>query len=283
MKTLLKFLFIVFTICNHSIVVAEIKLRCAGQGPIVYLIGGGPAFTTWNLQPIQEKLAQRYQVCRWDMRGIGENEELIIESDKPALSQWLVDMNDVLGQEPVVLWGHSWGALQVLLFAKTHPERVAKLILSNPVDPSLLSMEYIDRKLFSHPEIDSRLTLDEIGTVAEKLHNFRSKIASYFADSKQGWDYALKFSQADSNNTLNVRIWEEYKKSPLSDADIRQLSNKIIGVIHCRDDVLQPESLSMYQRLLDQSKHHVLRGCVHFPWEENPEDYFQVLLGLLEQ
>ena len=283
MKTLLKVILIFFTICYHSLAVAEIKLRCAGQGPVVYLIGGGPAFTTWNLQLIQEILAKHYRVCRWDMRGIGENAGLIIESDKPALSQWLADMNDVLGQEPTVLWGHSWGALQVLLFAKIHPERVAKLILSNPVDPSLLSMYHIDRKLFSHPEIDSRLTLDEIDTPAEKLHNFRSMIASYFTDSKQGWDYALKFSQADSNNSLNVRIWEEYKKLPLSDADIRQQSNKITGVIHCRDDVMQPESLSEYQRLLDKPKHHVLSGCTHFPWEENPEDYFQVLRGLLEK
>ena len=283
MKIVLKVLLLFFTICYHSHAVAEIKLRCSGQGPVVYLIGGGPAFTTWNLQPIQDKLAKHYRVCRWDMRGVGDNAGLIIESDKPALSQWFVDMNEVLGQEPAVLWGHSWGALQVLLFVKNHPEHVVKLILSNPVDPSLLSMENIDSKLYSHPEINSRLTLDEIGTPAEKLHNFRSKIASYFADSKQGWDYALTFSQADSNKALNVRIWEEYKKSALNDADIRQLSNKILGVIHCRDDVLQPESLSEYQRLLEKPKNHVLSGCVHFPWEENPEDYFQVLLGLLEQ
>ncbi len=281
MKYFLRFFFIFILFCSHSIADAEIKVRCEGQGHLVYLIGGGPAFTTWNLQPIQKRLSVNYKVCRWDMRGVGENVGLILKPDEPALSQWFADMYEVLPKEPVVLWGHSWGALQVLLFAKTHPDRGVKLILSNPVDPSLLSMEHIDRKLFSHPEIDSRLTLDEIGTAAEKLHNFRSKIASYFADSKQGWDYALKFSQEDSNNTLNVRIWEEYKKSLLSDADIRQQSNKIIGLIHCRDDVLQSESLSEYQRLLDKPKHHVLSGCVHFPWEENPEDYFQVLLGLL--
>jgi pimeloyl-ACP methyl ester carboxylesterase len=126
------------------------------------------------------------------------------------------------------------------------------------------------------------LTFDDIGTPAEQLHNFRSKIASYFANANQGWDYALNFSQVDINNKLNVRIWEEYKNAPLIDADIMQLSNKISGLIHCRDDVLQPESLSEYRRLLNNSKHHVLTGCVHFPWEENPDEYYRVLFGLLE-
>lgn len=261
----------------------DVKEQCSGKGSLVYLIGGGPAFSTWNLKPIQNQFNKEYKICRWDMRGVGEHLGLSISSQKPALSQWIADMDEVLPQQPVVLWGHSWGALQVLLFAKNHPERVSKLILSNPVDPSLLSMEHIERKLFSHPEIDSRLTLEEIGNPAEELHNFRSKISSYFADAEQGWEYASRFSRQDSNNHLNIRIWDEYKKNPLTDKDVKRLTNKIAGLIHCRDDVLQPESLSEYRRLLDSSKHHILTGCAHFPWEENPADYYRVLSGLLDK
>ena len=39
---------------------AMITIHCSGQGPLIYLIGGGPAFTTWNLQPIQQKLKNQY-------------------------------------------------------------------------------------------------------------------------------------------------------------------------------------------------------------------------------
>lgn len=282
MTSLLKFLFIVIAISANSFAVANLKVNCEGQGPAIYLIGGGPAFSTWNLQPIQKPLADTYRVCRWDMRGVGDNADLKIVSDSSVLSQWLEDMNDVITNEPVLLWGHSWGALQVLLFAKNFPQLDLKLILSNPVDPKLLSMDQIDNKLFQHPEIDHKLTLDEIGTDEEKLHNFRSKIASYFKDGKQGWEYALQFSPEDSNNELNVRIWKEYRNSPLSDIDIKSLSKKIFGVIYCRDDVLQPESQREYQRLIPEDKHHVIRNCGHFPWEENPEDYFKVLMNQLQ-
>lgn len=262
---------------------AGIKTHCLGKGPLLYLIGGGPAFTTWNLQPIQKKLAVDYKVCRWDMRGVGENADLNLSSELSALSQWLEDMQTVLPQQPVTLWGHSWGALQSLLFAKQYPQRVRRVILSNPVDPHLRSLEHIELKLFVHPEIDAKLSLEDIGTAAEERHILLSKIASYFLDAEQGWEYASKFQKSDANNALNIRIWDEYREAPLSDSDLEQLAEKVTDLIYCQDDLLQPESFSEYHRLLGQSKHHILTGCAHFPWEENPLDYYRILSSLLKK
>ena len=87
----------------------QLTVRCQGAGEPVYLIGGGPAFTTWNLEPIQGHLRKHYRVCRWDMRGVGDNAGLTLPPDKPALSVWLADMAAALPPEPVLLWGHSCG------------------------------------------------------------------------------------------------------------------------------------------------------------------------------
>ena len=65
------------------------------------------------------------------MRGVGENADQPINESVPVLSQWLQDMADVLPPCPVILWGHSWGALQALKFAQQQPERVKALILNN--------------------------------------------------------------------------------------------------------------------------------------------------------
>jgi pimeloyl-ACP methyl ester carboxylesterase len=260
---------------------ADIETHCHGSGPLVYLIGGGPAFTTWNLQPIQQRLGEHYRVCRWDMRGVGDNAELAFNPQHSALAQWLGDMAEVLPPQPVVLWGHSWGALQVLLFAKHHLEPVSSLVLSNPVDPGLRSLAHIERKRFNHPDLGAGLQPEDMGTPAEDLCNLRSKVASYFADARQGWAYAAGFSGKDTNSALNIRVWNDYRKTPLDATDVRQLADRISGVIYCRDDVLQPESLNAYRRLLSADKHHVLSGCAHFPWEENPQGYYRVLLRLL--
>jgi pimeloyl-ACP methyl ester carboxylesterase len=268
-------------LCSFPTAVADIEIHCQGQGPPVYLIGGGPAFTTWNLQPIQRALGERYRVCRWDMRGVGDNAGMTLQPEASVLSQWLGDMDDILPPQPVVLWGHSWGALQALLFAKHHPRRVSRLVLSNPVDPGLRSLEHIERKRFSHPDMGAPLELEDMGTPAEDLHNLRSKVASYFVDARQGWDYAAGFTGQDTNSVLNVRVWGDYRDTPLSGADVTQLADKISGAIYCRDDVLQPENLDAYRRLLGAAKQHVLTGCAHFPWEENPQAYYRGLFRLI--
>ena len=263
---------------------AMINLHCSGQGPLIYLIGGGPGFTTWNLEPIQQQLKNNYRVCRWDMRGVGDNAGLTIKPDQSALSQWLDDMQATLPPEPVILWGQSWGALQVLLFARQHPQRVSKLILSNPVDPGLHSLELIEQKRFVHHDAEPRLTIDDIDTPAESLYIYQSKIASYFVDAEQGWAYAKQFNKNDSNSRLNIRIWDEYRAVALTPDDMKRLAKKISGVIYCEDDVLQPENYTEYKKLLPQpDKHNVLKDCAHFPWVENSHDYFDVLSTLISK
>jgi len=93
--------------CSQATASEAIQVHCRGQGPTLYLIGGGPAYTTWNLQPIQHRLSDGYRVCRWDMRGVGDNAGLPVKPGVSALAQWLDDMNDVLPPAPVTLWGHS--------------------------------------------------------------------------------------------------------------------------------------------------------------------------------
>ena len=254
-----------------------IEVHCMGSGETVYLIGGGPAFTTWHLEPIQQQFKDRYRVCRFDMRGVGDNADLPLAPNTPALEQWLTDMATVLPEEPAILWGHSWGALQILLYAERHPERVKGLILSNPVDPALASLEHIEAKRHTHDLPQAQPTLEEIGTPAEARKSFRRKIASYFLDGQLGWDYSGQFTDADANNGLNVQIWEDYRSAPLTAADVKGLEDKIGAVIHCRHDVLQPESRQAYARLLPETPEYVLEDCAHFPWVESAQSYYRAL------
>ena len=269
---------IMFSVSCHAL-----TTHCEGKGPLLYLVVGGPAFSSWHIEPVQKHLANRYRVCRWDMRGVGDNASPDFEPDKRALLQWLDDMREVLPDEPVILWGHSWGALQVLLFARAYPSRVRHLVLNNPVDPALHSLQHIEQKLYVHPDIDAKLSLDDIGTEKESRFLFRSKIAGYFMNAQQGWNYSAQFSQADTNNALNVAVWNDYRQMPLSDWDVHKLRAKVSGIISCRADVLQPESLNEYRRLLPDTNHYVLEDCAHFPWEENPAAYFRALDKLLDK
>jgi pimeloyl-ACP methyl ester carboxylesterase len=264
-----------------STAMAQITVNCLGTGQPVYLIGGGPAFTTWNLEPIQQQLRTSFKVCRWDMRGVGDNASLAMKENVPVLTQWLQDMADVLPDEPVILWGHSWGALQSLLFARHNPERVRALVLNNPVDPALASLENIESKRYVHPYVESHLNIEDIDTPAEQRHRFRSKIASYFLDAKKGWQYSAQFDHHDTNNRLNVQIWHEYRQMPLAANDLKALSPKISRLIYCKQDVLMPESFDQYSAVVPPDKHYSIDDCAHFPWVESPNEFYDILLRSL--
>lgn len=270
-------------LCGPGLGVAaeRIIVNCQGDGEPVYLVGGGPAFTTWNLEPIQQQLRDYYRACRWDMRGVGDNAELVIEDDRPALEQWLEDMLAVLPQEPVVLWGHSWGALQALLFTKYHPQRVKALVLNNPVDPLLTSIVDIENKRYVHPYVEAQLLLEDIDTLAEQRHRFRSKIASYFMDARLGWAYSAAFNSKDTNNALNVRIWEEYRQRPLGMNDLQVLTPRISQLIFCKQDVLMPESLQAYASVVPSDRHYIIDDCAHFPWIEAPKAFYLPLIRFI--
>ena len=257
---------------------SQITVNCQGEGQPVYLIGGGPAFTTWNLEPIQQQLRDHFKVCRWDMRGVGENAKLGFQANTPVLTQWLQDMATVLPRQPVVLWGHSWGALQALLFARHYPDRVKALVLNNPVDPELKSLENIEIKRNVHPYVESKLNIDDIDTPTEQRHRFRSKIASYFLDAETGWKYSAGFDVDDTSNELNVLIWDEYRHMSIKQADLDLLSPIISSLIYCKHDVLMPESLELYSKAISLEKHHIIEGCAHFPWVESPVKFYDILL-----
>lgn len=258
-------------------------VHCQGAGPPVYLVGGGPAFTTWHLAPVQQSLADAYRVCRWDMRGVGDNALLPVPDGDSLLEAWLADMAAVLPPGPVVLWGHSWGALQALLFASRHPGRVAGLVLSNPVDPALESLEHVEDRRYVHHLPEAYPDLADMGTERERLLALRRKIASYLPDGELGWAYAGQFDGKDADAALNVRVWEEYRATPLDRAALESVAPLVGGIIYCRGDVLMPASQQAYTRLYPRTNHLTLEDCGHFPWVERPTDYRATLRQLMEQ
>jgi len=265
------------TAVSEPAVNENIVVHCQGNGQPLYLIVGGPAFTSKHLEPIQQQLQDSFRVCRWDMRGVGENAALPIKDNTPVIDQWLNDMAEILPEQPVLLWGQSWGALQSLLFASRNPERVEAIVLSNPVDPELASLEDIELKRYLHPYVQSKLSIDDMDTNVENRHRLRSKIASYFVDAEQGWEYSAQFDHNDTNSQLNVQLWQEYRQKPVSIERLKQLSTKISAAIYCRQDVLMPENHQRYSSALPTVKHYLIDGCAHYPWEEQPAEYYELL------
>jgi len=101
-----------------------------GAGPtLVLLHGAGDSAGTWA--SIVDKLVPRYRVVIPDLAGHGHSGP----AEGPlSVGQMLAGVEAVLRQgpqEPVIIVGNSLGAWVALLYAKQHPDRVARVVLVN--------------------------------------------------------------------------------------------------------------------------------------------------------
>lgn len=253
------------------------------------LLGGGPGFSSWNLTPIQQHLAANHRVLRMDMRGVGDNHQPHKFADN-VIDQWLKDIENLRQHEQaaqLILVGHSWGALMAQLYARAHPHRVQRLILLNPVDPDLTAMqnlvERIDNKarqaglIKQNPdEFESNFASPSPESVTR--HQLTRVLPTYFYDIQQGKDYAKQFSLADFNMAMNHAGWQAYQTQPIQAEFLQTLAqDRAISLITCQQDLLMPESLQAYQRILPDLHSQVLQKCAHFPWEEQPKAFYDAL------
>ncbi|MGE5702954.1 MAG: alpha/beta fold hydrolase [Clostridia bacterium] len=117
--------------------VGGFKLFCSntqpnpGQPTVILESGYGVALKTWA--KVYAEIADEANVFRYDRAGVGESER----GEKPFHSEQIVaNLRTLLRKEevmpPYVLVGHSFGGLNVRMFAHSYPEEVAGLVLVEP-------------------------------------------------------------------------------------------------------------------------------------------------------
>lgn len=261
--------------------------------PVAIVLGGGPGFSSWNLEPIQHRLAELgYRTAIMDMLGVGENAAGGTGlAGQPLLDTWVAQVEAlrraVADEQPVVLLGHSWGALMAMLYTRAHPNAVRRLVLLNPVDPERLAMrdvaEQIDRRrarALDEAWDDESAWEQRMGgsedAAATARHQIERSLPSYFLDYEQGRRYAEQFDASDFSAQLNIEGWRAYRENPVDYATIRRWDVPI-AVIGCRQDLLMPVNLEALQANLSLGQVEVLDRCVHFPWEEVPRAFGEAL------
>lgn len=280
-----------------SLVDGPVKYHLMGEraAPVAFLLGGGPGFSSWNLEPVQRRLAEMgYRVVLMDMLGVGENERVALEEPLAAWQRQIGHVYaEVAGSQRVLLVGHSWGALMALVFTRSHPEAVSRIVMLNPVDPERralrdLTVEIDNRRAAatggdwpSESDWDNSVgpsrDMDE-----HARHQIERALPSYFLDYEQGREYARRFSERDFAPELNVRGWSAYRAHPVDYATIRDWAVPI-DFIGCRQDLLMPENLEALRANLSLTQVEVLNGCVHFPWEEVPRQFGEALARVVSR
>jgi aminoacrylate hydrolase len=100
----------------------------SGSGPALLLVTGLAGVASyWD--PNIGALAERYTVIRYDHRGTGRSVRSEGAYSIEQLTEDLVGLLDVIGQEQVMLLGHSTGGAIGQVLAARHAKRVSRMVL----------------------------------------------------------------------------------------------------------------------------------------------------------
>jgi pimeloyl-ACP methyl ester carboxylesterase len=142
----------------------KLSLRCEGEGTPVVLLdaGAGDAADTWDW--VVPDVRRFTRVCAYDRAGLGRSDP----GPLPRTSDRIVEeLSRLLARAqvhgPYVLAGHSFGGLNMRLFASRHPADVVGLVL---VDATPEDYPGRDAELRSRDENEKLRTARALGAPA---------------------------------------------------------------------------------------------------------------------
>ena len=144
-----------FTLGLPDGAMAGIRFGADGPPDLVFLHATG--FNALTYRELLEPLGERFRVVALDQRGHGLSRLPAVAEAMPGWELYGRDMLavfDALGAAPpVVLAGHSMGGAVSMMAAERRPDRIASLVLLDPVMPTA---EWV-AKLLASPDLDARI------------------------------------------------------------------------------------------------------------------------------
>ena len=281
----------------------------AGEGRDVLVVHGGPGYPYRQVWTGLEPLTQDYQFHYYDQRGSGQSTRPIDRFDSNNYYQNMTQLDrtlglgtqiadierirQILGEEKLILIGHSWGAFLTALYAAEFPENVEAVIFVAPAPMLIFPIEegglfdYVKEKLPEEmqPEYDDYLAryfdFKNIFSNSEAdLVALNNEFVKYYAIAEKNLESSLP-EQGDAGGWM---VWAGYfsmgQRHDYTDA-LRHVDVPAL-IIHSEND-MQSEAASRTYEVFPNSIFGVVENTTHFPFEEQPEVFAAVVEKFLQQ
>jgi proline iminopeptidase len=249
-----------------------------GKGRPVLLLSGGPGFSPDYLRPIANELSGKYKFVLLHQRGTGRSSEAG-QLTFPNLVADIESLRKELGQEQLILAGHSFGGILSMMYARTHPERVAALALINSGGPTLKAVPKFNANLEARFSAEEKAAIKEWTGKLDKEHKkavfeiTKAKTAAYFADRSKA---KLLIDDMNEDSFRDSVFWAIVPQ--MMALDIREGLDKVkapVLVLHGKEDPL--ESAAEVHETFPGSRLVILENAGHFAWLEQPEAFYRAL------
>jgi proline-specific peptidase len=276
--------------------------RIVGDGSDkLIVLHGGPANSMDSILPDLEPLAHGRTVIYYDQRGNGRS-ELINDPDKLSISKHVEDLETVrkfFKLDKVALLGNSWGGMLAAFYAVAHPDRVERMVLHSPGEPTRSSMVKADEEMLAR--LDRHLSpqqKERYAFLADPQHWIDAEDPK--ALCREYYQLLLPFYVADPRSIS--RLKGDVCSAP-DDAVRRQLlvNEQIVNslgdwnllpslgavdspvlIVYGTADPAAPETPGAWAKALPNSRLLVIDDAGHLPHVDQPALFFSAVETFLK-
>lgn len=281
----------------------------SGAGPSLYILSGGPGEAPDHpyLQLV-DSLKSFYTCVLIHQRGSGKSADMPINERTITINNYTEDielLRKARGDKKITLLGVSWGGLLAMNYAAHHPESTSNIILICSAPPSysvwnvLYDNQYARR---SKIELDSMANLQKIFSV--KTEKELDSLKRVDPDGKEVVAYkqfvALHVrAMYYDRNKISMKNLDDlfysfnFQPIPIIDKEVMETKWDITGklkklkipalIIYGRQDDQGESTFYLQKESLRFSETHVIEQCGHEILEEQPEEFFKILLNYVKR
>lgn len=264
--------------------VGYIHYYTKGEGKPIVLLQGGPSFSSYYMRAIADSLPD-YKTILIDYQGIGRS-----QYKKPD-STWVNPDNIVKDVELIrkhlaidkwIVLGQSWATHFALLYGIKYPQHTSKIILQATAGTDNKFTKYywdnIERGL---TEADL-IVLDSLrkDSTATWEDRFKILLNGYFYDRTKSSSF-LNYPPSEAPFFHNSDFFMAFWNDPgFETFDISKEAYEMdipVRIIQGRQDPVNGGTQERLNERLKHSKIFYIERAGHFPWLEQPQEFFASL------
>lgn len=282
-----------------------------GTGRNVLVVHGGPGMPYSHAWSGLEGLTDDYRFVYYDQRGCGDSTRPIdtFESNnfynntieletKLGLTAQIADIErirQILGEDKLIVIGHSFGGFIASLYATEFPEHVEKLILVAPAPLLKMPMETDDLFANLRNELPEEV-LEDYDALVERYFDYQNIFSNSDEDLIQlnnelGYYFGLAFADTDSMAPNNKKAGGWMIQAAYFSMGMQHDYTKDVPVfdfpsliVHPGNDFVQTEEASRtYYDILPDAEFVIIDDAGHAVFEDKPEIFGKAVSDFIEE
>jgi len=263
-----------------------------GEGKPVLIINGGPGLDSEGFATVAKAIAaEGFQTILFDQRGTGRSPLPSMDKDTVSMDLMVADMEKIRKKLQLKQWtilGHSFGGMLAAHYASQHPAQVEKLVFSSSGG---LDLDFVAD---IQPRINQRLSLKQ--QVEMKMYQLKQAAGDSSAATNEkrvnilAQAYVLDQSKAHLiaarlkvvNMQLNQLVFADMARIKFDHKQSFAKFQQPVLVLQGDQDIISIDTAKKTQRSFPNAQLEILKGCAHYGWLDQPEQYYSALFTFLK-